>query len=303
VSDTPASLRRKIGTAAKLGAVVRTMKAMAASCIGEYEAAVRALRDYERSVDLGLGACLRRAPAVHHPAYRRPGEVVIGAIVFGSDQGLVGRFNEVVADFAKRTLEALPGKKLVWAVGERVFAQLQDAGLALAGQFSVPSSVAAITPLVSEIQTESEARRGAGAYTEVYIFHNRPQSAALYEPVSQRLLPLDAQWRRLLARSAWPTTIRPQTLGDNNVTLNALVREYLFISLYKACAESLASENGSRLAAMQRAEENIAALSADLSQSFHRLRQGSIDEELFDVIAGFNALSSEGTIPKVRVHE
>jgi len=306
VSDTPASLRRKIGTAEKLAAVVRTMKAMAASCIGQYEAAVRALRDYERSVDLGLGACLRGATPVHVPTYARRGEVVIGAIVFGSDQGLVGRFNEVIADFAKRTLDAIPGKKLVWAVGERVFAQLQDRRLTLAGQFNVPSSVAAITPLVSEIQLKSETRRGLGDYTEVYVFHNRPRSEGLYEPVSQRLLPLDAQWRRLLAASAWPSATRPQTLGDNNVTLNALVHEYLFISLYKACAESLASENSSRLAAMQRAEKNIAALSADLSQTFHRLRQASIDEELFDVIAGFNALSSEGTIsrsPRYESHD
>jgi F-type H+-transporting ATPase subunit gamma len=114
-------------------------------------------------------------------------------------------------------------------------------------------------------------------------------------------LPLDAQWRRRLAALPWPTTTQPQTLGDDALTLTALVREYLFISLYQACAESLASENGSRLVAMQRAEENIATLSASLSQTFHRLRQSSIDEELFDVIAGFNALSSKDTIPKVRV--
>lgn len=300
MSDTPASLRRKIEGAEKLAAVVRTMKAMAASSIGQYEAAVRALDDYQRSVELGLGVCLRSAaPAtVEKPARRT--ERVIGAIVFGSDQGLVGRFNEVIADFARRTLHDLPGKKLVWAVGERVFAQLQDAGMTLAGQFVVPSSVTAITPLVSQIQIESEARRSRGEYTEVYVFHNRPQSSALYEPVSQRQLPLDAQWRQQLAALPWPTKNLPQTLGGVEVTLDALVREYLFISLYKACAESLASENGSRLAAMQRAEENIATLSTNLSQTFHRLRQSSIDEELFDVTTGFNALSSKDRIAKVR---
>ena len=82
-------------------------------------------------------------------------------------------------------------------------------------------------------------------------------------------------------------------LGGDEATFTALVREYLFIALYKACAESLASENASRLAAMQRAENNIETLSAELSQSFCRLRQSSIDEELFDVIAGFNALSTK----------
>ena len=69
----------------------------------------------------------------------------------------------------------------------------------------------------------------------------------------------------------------------------ALVREYLFVSLFRACAESLASENASRLAAMQRAEKNIDELLVDLNRAFHRLRQSGIDEELFDVVSGFEA--------------
>ena len=58
MSDTTASLRRKINSAGDLQSVVRTMKAMAASNIGQYERAVRALGDYYRSVELGLSICL-----------------------------------------------------------------------------------------------------------------------------------------------------------------------------------------------------------------------------------------------------
>ena len=75
----------------------------------------------------------------------------IGAIVFGSDQGLVGQFNDVIADYAIKSLAALPGKARVWAVGERVHARLADGGLQLAGFFTVPNSVQAITPLVGQI--------------------------------------------------------------------------------------------------------------------------------------------------------
>ena len=74
-------------------------------------------------------------------------------------------------------------------------------------------------------------------------------------------------------------------------TLFALIREYLFVSLFKACAESLASENASRLSAMQRAEKNIEDLLYDLHNTFNSLRQSSIDEELFDVVSGFEALN------------
>ena len=295
MSDTTASLRRKISSAGDLQSVVRTMKSLAAASIGQYEKSVRALADYYRTIELGLGVCSREkmaaAPMVAGKEKTDIGD--IGAIVFGSDQGLVGQFNEVVADYAIKTLAGLPGKPQVWAVGERVHARLADAGLPLIGLFAVPNSVKAITPLVGQIQIESEAHRAKGEYARVYVFHNCPQSGALYEPVSQRLLPLDAQWQQGLAKIRWPTGNLPEVMGGDTTTLRALIREYLFISLFRACAESLASENASRLAAMQRADKNIDELREHLKGTFHRLRQSGIDEELFDVISGFEALSGK----------
>ena len=296
MSDTTASLRRKIRSAGDLQSVVRTMKALAASSIGQYEKSVRALADYYRTVELGLGACFRESePAA--VKVERKGQTdagAIGAVVFGSDQGLVGQFNDVVAEYAIKTLTALPGKPKVWAVGERVHARLADAGLSLMGLFTVPNSVQAITPLVGQIQIEGEAHRAKGEYARLYVFHNRPQSGALYEPVSQRLLPLDAQWQQGLAKVPWPTKSLPEVLGGEVGTLRALIREYLFISVFRACAESLAAENASRLAAMERADKNIDELLENLHGTFHRLRQSGIDEELFDVISGFEALRVEG---------
>ncbi len=296
MSDTTANLRRKIRSAGDLQSVVRTMKALAASSIGQYEKSVRALADYYRTVELGLGACVREVEPGALRAERKGQSDVgaIGAVVFGSDQGLVGQFNDVVADYAIKTLAALPGKPQVWAVGERVHARLADAGLPLIGLFTVPNSVKAITPLVGQIQIESEAHRAKAEHARLYVFHNRPQSGALYEPVSQRLLPLDAQWQEGLAKIPWPTKSSPEVMGRGTRTLGALIREYLFISLFRACAESLSSENASRLAAMERADRNIDELLEDLNSNFHRLRQSGIDEELFDVISGFEALTGPG---------
>lgn len=291
MSDTTASLSRKIRSAGDLQSVVRTMKALAASSIGQYEQSVRALGDYYRTVELGLSACLRaRGPATPNAPRGAPASAV-GAIVFGSDQGLVGQFNDTVADFAIKTLTALPGKSKVWAVGERVHARLADAGMPLAGLFPVPISVKAISPLVGRLLVEHEAQRQRGQTPELHLFHNRPASGSVYAAVGQRLLPLDETWRRELADLPWPTKALPEVLGDGETTLGALIRNYLFVSLFRACAESLASENASRLAAMERAEKNIDELLETLHGRFHRLRQSAIDEELFDVISGFEALS------------
>ena len=291
MSDTTASLRRKIESAGDLQSVVRTMKALAASSIGQYEKSVRALGDYYRTVELGLGACFRASEsALVMERQRHPDASAISAVVFGSDQGLVGQFNDVVADFTVKTLAALPGQRKVWAVGERVHARLTDEGLLLLGLFTVPNSVQAITPLIGQILLEHERRQDRGEVTELHLFYNRPMSGAVYVPVHQRLLPLDEDWRRNLAKLPWPTKPLPEVIGDS-ATLRALIREYLFVSLFRACAESLASENASRLAAMERADRNIDELLEDLNSNFHRLRQSGIDAELFDVISGFEALA------------
>ncbi|MEO6531950.1 MAG: F0F1 ATP synthase subunit gamma [Pseudolysinimonas sp.] len=294
MSDSVAALRRKITGAGDLRAVVRTMKALAAASIGDYERAVTALVEYDRMVSLGLGECFRQARASPEAAlpraHARPSDP-IGAIVFGSDQGLVGPFNDVIAEHAVATLAGLTGRPQVWAVGERIQSRLKDAGLDVQGVYAVPGSVEAIAPLVAQIQIDSEAHRAKSGMTSVHVFHNRPMSGSLYEPVGQRLLPLDDAWQHSLEAVPWPGKVGPEVLDLGATTLRALIREYLFISLFRASAESLASENASRLAAMDRADRNIKDLLEQLHDSFHRLRQGSIDEELFDVTAGYEALA------------
>ncbi|MFA6014350.1 MAG: F0F1 ATP synthase subunit gamma [Gallionellaceae bacterium] len=297
MSETSESLRRKIDGAAELESVVRTMKALAAASITQYERAVHSLDEYYRTVELGLLAWLHQSGTVLNfgEAAQLHGSE-IGAVVFGSDQGLVGQFNEVLADFVISSLSETSGNKNIMAVGERVQGHLGDAALPVTGTFQVPNSITAVTALVGSILMEIEAQRERGQIAEVFLFHNRPKPGGLCQPVMQRLLPLDSEWRHGLTALPWPTNNLPEVISDSPATLQALIREYLFISLFRACAESLASENASRLAAMQRAEKNIEELLEDYKQDFHRQRQSTIDEELFDVIAGFEALSSENKI-------
>jgi len=295
VSGTTESLTRQISTASDLAAVVRSMKALAASSVGQYERSVAALTDYYRTVELGLSACLRGTaqpapPAAQASAPTQP----IGAIVFGSDQGLVGRFNETLMEFALARLGSLPGKLTrIWAVGERTQALIPPPLIAAPVAWVVPSSVEAIAPLVGRILIDMQAARGRGDIAEIHVFHNRPRSAAAYEPVGRRLLPLDAAWRDGMAAVRWPTKTPPQIIDRAAPALEAFIRGYLFVLLFQACAESLAAENASRLAAMQRAEKNIREVLEHLKAQYRRIRQTSIDEELFEVVDGYESLSHD----------
>ena len=156
--------------------------------------------------------------------------------------------------------------------------------------YTVPNDIRSITPLIPEIISRSQDSTYKEDIHEFYISHNQPKPGGGYVTIMQRFLPLDEKWKKSLEEIQWPTKLLPQIAGDAKQTLISLINAYLFTSVFKASIESLASENASRLDAMQRAEKNIGDLLDDLNKKYHRLRQSSIDEELFDVVSGFEAL-------------
>ena len=288
MSDSLESLNRKIAGAGDIGGVVRTMKAMAASNIVQYETAVNSLQEYDYNIDLGIKAYFNQPGNNLFTEQKKTGsKKKIYALIFGSDLGLVGQFNDQITGFALDFLNKLEGEKEMWAVGEHIATRLLDKGIKASTLYGVPVSVNSIQPLVKQILAKAEE---GNIEKEFYIFHNRPKQGSGYEPVSQRWLPLDAAWKKEITDLKWPAKNLPEVIGNKSQIFTKLISEYLFVSLFRSCAESLASENASRLEAMQRAEKNIDEMLLDLGSKYHRLRQSSIDEELFDVISGFEAL-------------
>lgn len=109
--DTLENLRSKPEGAKDLKSVVTAMKAMAASNIVQYETAVSALSDYYHTVALGIIAYFKaeKIEGINEKKLiKKNKENQICAIVFGSDQGLVARFNDAMADFVTASLQALP---------------------------------------------------------------------------------------------------------------------------------------------------------------------------------------------------
>ncbi|HUT36609.1 MAG TPA: F0F1 ATP synthase subunit gamma [Planctomycetota bacterium] len=287
------ALKRKIKSAHGLQSVVRTMKALAAVSIAQYERAVESLADYDRTVRLGLQALLRERPPALPAGRKRPEERRIGALVFGSDQGMCGQLNEQIVAHAAAELAAtgLPAeRRTAWIVGERAAARLADEGQPVLDVFPVPSSVAGITPAVQTALLRLERAHREQGLDEVALYYCRHESGALFRPETLHFLPVDlASFQDLEARP-WPTDNLPVSTMDRDRLFSALIRQYLFVSLYRAFAESLASENASRLASMQNAEKNIDERLTALTRQYHQVRQSTITSELLDIVAGFEAL-------------
>jgi F-type H+-transporting ATPase subunit gamma len=293
--DTLEDLNRKLEGAKDIKSVVKAMKAMAASNISQYEAAVASLGDYYHTVTLGIKAYLtaeKIQTVIQKPIQKKVKEETICVIVFGSDLGLVGQFNDLLSGFVQQSLKAIEGNKEIWVIGERIQALLMDAGLNITKLYAVPGSMDAVTPLIETLLVEMQISRDTKNIQQFYIIHNRPKVGSGYDTVQQRILPLDEKWMLEIIKIQWPTNLIPEVIGNPETMLIALINAYLFVSMFSACTESLAAENASRLEAMQRAEKSISDMLESLGKKFQSLRQSMIDEELFDVVSGFEALKS-----------
>ena len=299
MTQTLEALRRQIHSVEEMQSVVTTMKAMAAVNIRQYEEAVESLADYNYAVEMGLQIALRHKPEEIKIA-KRVLTGPLGAIVFGSDQGMVGQFNQEITDHALKVLKkGRLGERdcRLLAIGRRVGARLVQAGYPPAASLPVPGSLAGITPRVQDLLVRIEAWREGRGIEQILLFYNTPVHGAAYRATALQLLPVDLRWLRKLERREWPSRGLPTYTLEWDVLFAALIREYFFAALYRAFAESLASENASRLSSMQAAEKNIEERLDQLHAQYHHLRQSSITEELMDVIAGYEVLAG---VPELR---
>jgi F-type H+-transporting ATPase subunit gamma len=288
------ALKRTIHVTEELHSLVKTMKVLAGLNIRLYERAARAVAEYNRTVEMGLQIALRGMSSRILPPASGPGGGV-AVIVFGSDQGMCGQLNDVVVEHALKVLCRLGPPvppRAILAVGQRAATELEEAGYAVEEALEVPGSTGGISETVHEALRRIERWRAQGI-ARVVLFYCRPYSGAFYRACSIRLLPVDARWIRGLQTRRWPTRVIPTYTMETQRLYHSLIGEYLFVSLFRAFAESLASENMARLASMQVAERNIEERLKELSGAFRQSRQSSITSELLDIVSAFEALKGK----------
>lgn len=285
------ALKRTIHVTRELQSLVKTMKVLAGLNIRQYERAAQAVAGYSRTIEMGLQIALPRVPEPLLPPHHAPGRS-LGAIIYGSDQGMCGQLNDVIVEHAVRALARLARKRdqqSTLAVGARVATLLENSGLDVEGCLEVPGSAGAITATVHETLARVDAWHRQGVEM-IVLFHCRLVSGVFYRPHAVRLLPVDIEWIRGLQAKRWPSRVIPTYFMDTELLFHSLIREYLFASMFRAFADSLASENAARLASMQVAERNIEDRLKALTSEFHQARQAAITSELLDIISGFEAL-------------
>lgn len=273
-----AELRRRLRSTADLRALVRTMKLLAAAAVPEFERAVAGLGASCEVVEDALQVALRDVELPAPPRVRRP-----AAVVFGSDHGLCGPFNEALASFV--AAGGPPARIL--AVGERLARALEDHGVPVDRQRNAPASVGALAHSVQGLLLELDGWRREGVLDVLALVHHRPEPGGVWRVASRQVLPLDPQWLRHLAHRPWPARGRPA--GPPGL-LPELLRQHLYLALYRAQAEALAGENAARLLAMGAAERSLDERLEELTREYHRQRHHAVTEELLEVVSGYEVL-------------
>jgi len=285
---------KNIKSAEDLRDIVKTMRTLAAVNIHHFEQAVRSLGDYYRSVEMGFQVVLKDGAVTA----LEQGSAKGGAyyIVFGTDQGLCGGFNDQIADHAFREITQKndrTGGDILVCVGERALANLQERKLEVGDVYPLPGALSEITLSVQELVMKITELHVKGKISSVVLFHHKLISPATYHPQTVMLLPMDRAWVESIQQKKWPTRVLPTFTMERDTLFSDLFGHYIFVSLFRAFAESMASENAARLLSMQSAEKNITERIDQLTAVYRNERQNSITSELLDIVSGFEALKGE----------
>ncbi len=266
-------IERKIASDNDLKGIMNAMKAFAGLNLRKTSASLFTIREYERNVKAAIGGIAYHFPQIHG-ALKSGGLRIL--VLFGSDLGLCGSFNERLADYVAKT--AGEGDA-VFVVGRKLAEKLDLAG------FKYTESLDSITTVdgVGSAMLESFWRISKlymdDAVTDVvFVFSCLSDKNDATEIVSDKILPPADFWPPIPEREPPLLYISPA------LVINEIIGEFLYISLYRCYVESLRAENWFRFRSMDSALENLDVKIKELDALYKFFRQEEITEEIIEVI-------------------
>ncbi|SFT10986.1 F-type H+-transporting ATPase subunit gamma [Sulfitobacter marinus] len=287
------SLSRRITSMQGIRSVVHTMKSLSVINSAPYEQAARAIEAYHETVLTGLHALLSQSGPIQTAGIGATARIIV---VFGSDHGLCGNYNEALAEHVHTHIAGdAQTDTTVLCIGAQMEGALSDMGVAVHETFLPPASVDGIGRLANLLtQKLDDLRRARRPHDiSVTLAYFARSDLGAQAPKVDALLPLDPDLVRDLQSAPWVSRSLPHFSMAPEDLFIWLIRGHLFASLFHAAAEALVTENAARLALMQQAEQSVDDKLDALKSETRALRQNEITTELLDVIIGFEALKKE----------
>ncbi len=273
--------QRRRHAVATIHDIVGAMRAIAA---GRIQSAQRALASSRRFEDVVLRSIrVVTADSAEPVCLQGPGHRTL-VLVLTSEQPFCGAFNQDVLALTERRLRELQGEgeaQLV-VVGHRGARQLAARGVVPVATEPAATSVHGLRDVVKRLAAIVDEQIATGQLGTLRAIYNRYQSISEQVPTEEQILPID--WAALRESSAPLQTSYDLQLPAADL-LVGLISQYAFIRLYRIAAESFASEQASRLTAMDGATRNTEKMLNSLSDLERRERQGEITRQVLELVA------------------
>lgn len=287
MTQTLEQLTRQNNTLTSIRGIVSTMKTLSAINAAPYEQAAQAIEAYHETILQGFAALAFRAGPALAAALKHPPVQRQLLIVFGSDHGLCGNYNEQLAQLTQQYSHKQTKQKMsVLCIGAQMHHALSDQGIKPYQLLMPPASAEGIGRLAGDIVTHIEAFSRGELLTELAVtlaFTERAEHGTR-TPVLKPLLPLAKSLLQPIKQ--WPSPSLPDFTMPLDSLLSSLVRNHLFVSVFRASAEAMVTENAARLALMQQAEQSVDERLDEVKGEMTAVRQDAITTELMDIIIG-----------------
>ncbi len=280
-------IRKRISSVKSTQQITKAMKMVAASKLKKAQDSVVQARPYAAKMSDVLASLAVRVESGKHPLLQRRDEKKVELLVITSDRGLCGGFNTNVTKAADIFLKEK--KESCEEVGLSVIGRkARDYYKRRDWEFKNEELNPGTT---SFSQAESIARPVIDRYVEgdidaVYVAYTEFQSAMTQNIVVKRLLPLEP---KALAEDEIPVEYIYEPSED--ALLADIIPRYIYTQMFSMLLESIASEHGSRMTAMDSATNNATEMTAKLTLLYNRARQAAITTELMEIVSGAEALN------------
>jgi F-type H+-transporting ATPase subunit gamma len=291
-------IKRRIRSVRNTRKITRAMELVAAAKLKRAQTRIEDMRPYaDRMLELMAGTARASSSVRGLPLLqKREAEQNVAIVTLTGDRGLAGAFNSQILRRALALDRQLrgEGKNVRWVgVGRRGVGSLRFRRLELSGEFvgftDQPryADAQAIAHRVAELYTSEEVDR-------VVIVYNQFESALVQKVTVRDVLPLSEDLLETDDEERADDAMRGDFIfePEPEQILERLLPVYVETELYRALLESAASEHGARMTAMRNASKNAEELVDSLTLAMNRARQAEITQEILEVVAGADALTT-----------
>lgn len=274
------AIRRRVSSVRNIQQITKAMKMVSAARLRRAQEAAFAARPYAEKLEAVLQNLATQGQSLSHPLLTVREEQNIDLLLVTSDRGLCGGFNSNLVRAAEAFLRAHPNQKVtVTLVGRRGYDYFKRRPVQV-GEHHI-NLFGRLTPaLATAIGTRLSQRFVNGETDGVYVLYARFRSALVQVPTIDHVLPITPKERAADAPSReYLYEPQPQDL------LESLLIRYIDMLIYRAMLESVASEHGARMTAMENATNNAIDMIDRLTLDMNRARQASITRELLEIVS------------------